>query len=243
VTLQGGGPTVLVATAVSTALFHTLIPDHWLPFVLIGLARRWTAMKTAFWSGLSALIHIAFSIILGLAGIVVGQGTALVVGEAFEKISGLLLVVFGIAYAAYARAKGGHFHIGGQRVHRAVESEPDGVSHGSPGDRPGGDSPDEDLIRSEPRGRGPLYLATIIGLNPCVLVLPLLMKSPQYGTRTVVLTALAYGASTLLMMVGLTVFGVSGGRRIEMPFLHRYGEIVTGLGIAAVGAVFLIIER
>ena len=30
---------VLVSTAALTALLHTLIPDHWLPFLLIGRAR------------------------------------------------------------------------------------------------------------------------------------------------------------------------------------------------------------
>jgi len=36
-------PTLLLATAAATAAFHTLIPDHWLPFVLVGRARRWSA--------------------------------------------------------------------------------------------------------------------------------------------------------------------------------------------------------
>ena len=45
----------LVTVAVATALFHTLIPDHWLPFVLIGNARRWRVGTTIVISGTSAL--------------------------------------------------------------------------------------------------------------------------------------------------------------------------------------------
>jgi hypothetical protein len=237
----GVGPAVLVGAAISTALVHTLIPDHWLPFVLIGLARRWSGAKAAFWSGLSALIHISFSLALGLAGVAVGQGTAHAVGEGFERISGLLLVAFGIAYAFYAHTKGGHFHIGGERVHRLAGSA--GHDHPHEHECPqDAEVADEALIRPAPSGKSPVYLAAIIGLNPCVLVLPLLVKSPQYGARAIFLTSIAYAVSTLLMMVGLVWFAVHSGRRLEMPLLHRHGEMISGLGIALVGAVFLFLE-
>ena len=47
---------LLVGTAISTAVLHTLIPDHWLPFVLIGRARNWSLRHTAILSSLSTLI-------------------------------------------------------------------------------------------------------------------------------------------------------------------------------------------
>ena len=58
---------MLLTTAGATALFHTLIPDHWLPFVLVGKARGWSVGTTALVSGFSALIHVALSVVLGLA--------------------------------------------------------------------------------------------------------------------------------------------------------------------------------
>lgn len=233
----GIAPAVLVGTAVSTALFHTLIPDHWLPFVLIGLGRRWSAAKTSLWSGLSAAMHIVFSIALGLLGVAVGHGASMVVGEGFSRLSGLLLIVFGVAYALYVRRKGGHFHIGGQRIHRTVPHVhgPDHPAHALEG-------VEEDLVHAEERGPGPFTLAAIIGLNPCVLVFPLLMKGAEYGVGTVLATAIAYGAATMAVMVGLTWFGVGSGRLLEMRFLRRYGEVFSGWGIAFVGAVFLILE-
>ena len=36
----------LILTTVITALVHTLIPDHWLPFVLVSRAERWTVRRT-----------------------------------------------------------------------------------------------------------------------------------------------------------------------------------------------------
>lgn len=236
----GVGGAVLAGAALSTALVHTLIPDHWLPFVLIGLARGWSAARAAFWGGLSALIHVLFSLALGLAGVAVGQGTARLIGEGFEKISGLLLVAFGLLYAFYAHVKGGHFHIGGERVHRMTGGA--GSDHAHEHECPtDAEIADAALIRN-PSGRSPVFLAAIIGLNPCVLVLPLLVKAPQYGRAAVTLTSLAYGLSTLAMMVGLVWVAVGTGRRLEMRLLHRHGEMISGLGIALVGAVFLFLE-
>ena len=37
--MPGAIPSLLLLTAAATAAFHTLIPDHWLPFVLVGRAR------------------------------------------------------------------------------------------------------------------------------------------------------------------------------------------------------------
>ena len=242
-TTPGGaetGTAVLAGAAITTALFHTLIPDHWLPFVLIGLARGWSGGRAALWSGLSALIHVAFSLLLGLAGVAVGQGTAHLAGEAFDRISGLLLVAFGSIYAFYAHLKGGHFHIGGERVHRVAggTGHDHAHEHACPQDAEIADA----ALITPPSGKSPFYLAAIVGLNPCVLVLPLLVKAPQYGATAILMTSLAYGLATLGMMAGLVWLAVHGGRRLEMPLLHRHGEMISGLGIALVGAVFLFLE-
>ena len=36
----------LTGAAVATGVLHTLIPGHWLPFVMIGRARGWSAGRT-----------------------------------------------------------------------------------------------------------------------------------------------------------------------------------------------------
>jgi len=52
----------LLTTAMATGLLHTLIPDHWLPFVLIGRAKNWSVRTTLAVSGLAAgTISVRFS--------------------------------------------------------------------------------------------------------------------------------------------------------------------------------------
>ena len=233
---------LLTATAIATAAFHTLIPDHWLPFVLIGRARHWSARTTAAVSGGSALIHTTLSVLLGLIAVRIGREATAAVGETLERVSGALLIVFGLVYAGWAWKKGGHFHPGGSMLHREEEGPGCDGSEG-PGD-PGHlyYHADRRLIEGV-GGRGAVYLAVIVGVNPCVLVLPIVLAAAEHGARVLSLVAAAYSATTIALMVGLSVAGVAGIRRFEPPGAARYMEMTSGLLIAAVGVAFWFLER
>jgi beta-lactamase class D len=229
---------LLLSTAALTAVFHALIPDHWLPFVLIGRARGWNGRTAALVSGTSALIHAALSVALGLAALALSAGAAEAVGETLEETSALGLVLFGLGYAFWAWRNAGHFHPGGGRVHPSA--------HGCSGEE--GDAAehlhfhaDRDLI--DRAGWSAWSLAAIIGLNPCVLVLPLLFASAAEGPRTVTLVALGYAVPTIVLMVGLSVGGVVVTGRIRLPGIARHMELVSGLVVAAVGVAYWIIGR
>jgi ABC-type nickel/cobalt efflux system permease component RcnA len=232
---------MLLGTAGATALLHTLIPDHWLPFVLIGRARRWSGATTALVSGVSAAIHVALSVALGLVTLRIGLGAAELVGESLEHAGAALLILFGTAYAVWAWRKGGHFHPGGRLFHSGeartgCEGE---EGHGNPEHLHY--HADESLIRGRP-GWGALGLAAIVGLNPCVLILPVMLASASKGPGAFWLVAAAYSAPTVALMVGLSVFGVVGGRRIPVPGAARYMEAASGLLIALLGVAFWIFE-
>lgn len=235
-------PSLLLLTAAATAAFHTLIPDHWLPFVLVGRARGWSARTTALVSGFSAGVHTVLSVALGLGALGLGQAAAHAIGERLERASGVLLLLFGAVYALWAWRKGGHFHPGGALLHGADESVhcdghegPDSTEHLHY-------HADDAWIRDD-AGKGALPLALIVGLNPCVLVLPVMVATAEQGAGAVALVTLAYAATTVALMVGLSVAGVVGSRRLPVPPIARHMETASGVLIALVGAVFLLIER
>lgn len=235
-------PTLLPLTAAATALFHTLIPDHWLPFVLIGRARGWSGKTTALVSGFSALVHTLLSIALGLLALRLGQLGARLIGERLERGSGLLLVVFGAAYALWAWRKGGHFHPGGALLHGRNEEERCDGHEGSAGSAHLHYHADDAWIRSDV-GKGAIPLALIVGLNPCVLLLPIMMATAEQGAGAIALVTLAYSVTTIALMVGLSVAGVAGTRRLRVPAVARHMETASGILIALCGAVFLLIDR
>jgi len=228
----------LLSVALSTALLHTLIPDHWLPFVLIGRARGWGVGTTAAVSGLSALIHVALSVTLGLAALAVGLGAAEVVGATLERAGPLLLLGFGGSYALWAWRKGGHFHPGGARLHAGGGSACDG--HEGPGNPEHLHYHADQAWIGERARRDQWWLAVIVGLNPCVLLMPILFATAREGTAAVALVSAAYALPTVALMVGLSTLGVAGARRLTVPLAARYMEAGSGLVVAALGALQLL---
>ena len=239
--MPGSVSSLLLLTAAATAALHTLIPDHWLPFVLVGRARGWSARTTAVVSGFSAVVHTLLSIALGLFALGLGQTAAHAVGERLERASGVLLVVFGVAYSLWAWRKGGHFHPGGALLHARNENEHCDGHEGAVESEHLHYHADDAWIR-EDAGKGAFSLATIVGLNPCVLLLPIMVATAEQGPGAMALVTLAYSVTTIALMVGLSVAGVAGTRRFPVPAVARHMETASGILIAMCGVVFLLIE-
>ncbi|HUF10033.1 MAG TPA: hypothetical protein VMO47_11975 [Rhodothermales bacterium] len=95
--------TVLLISTAAIAFIHALAPDHWIPFVSIGRAQRWSRAKLMSVTLVSGVGHVGSSLGIGALGLFFGfRLTAL---EAFEtqraEFVGLLLIGFGIAYALW----------------------------------------------------------------------------------------------------------------------------------------------
>ena len=51
---------VYLTAASATAGLHALIPDHWLPFVLMGRSRHWSVAKTLALASASGALHVGW---------------------------------------------------------------------------------------------------------------------------------------------------------------------------------------
>ena len=61
---------ILVIAAASIGFVHTLMgPDHYLPFIVIAKARRWSLARTTWITLLCGLGHVGSSVLLGALGI------------------------------------------------------------------------------------------------------------------------------------------------------------------------------
>jgi nickel/cobalt exporter len=218
----------LVFTTIATAVVHTLIPDHWLPFVLVSRSQGWTVRQTLFLTTVSALLHVSVSIALGVVVAVAGQGAEEIVGiaEGLEWLGGAMLVLFGIVYMVWFLLRGGHVHSFGLHPHHgSLEVE----HHGS------GRSPRARRLTG-------FTLALIVGFNPCILVIPIIYGAVQLSELTLTAVILAFSATTVLTMVGSTLLGLRGASRLTSTFLTRYGEALSGGLIALTGVAVMLFE-
>lgn len=215
----------LVATTIITAVVHTLIPDHWLPFVLVSRAERWSVRRTVSVTTASALLHVVVSIVLGLAIVLLGRGAGqavMGVAEGLGDLTGWLLITFGLAYMIWFLLRGGHVHSFGMHPHHAP-NDPDPPEAGR-------------------RTLTGYALAFIVGFNPCILVIPIVYGASRTGRLTLVAVSLAFAMTTILTMVGATLVGHHGTSRLTSPFLTRYGEALSGGIIALTGLALMLIE-
>lgn len=222
----------LLATAIGTAVLHTAIPDHWLPFVLIGRTREWSVWRTARLTALAGIIHLAVSFALALLALSLGKAVGTQLGEGLEHAAGPLLIAFGLVYAVWSWRKGGHFHPGGSLLHKG------GGCDGHEGDLNSEHlhyHADDDLIRNRSRWSG-IWLALLVGLNPCVLIVPVALGAAPYGTGVVVGVFAAYGVASLVLMVGLAAIGTRL-TQLLVPGIARHMEWASGLLIALLGVV------
>jgi nickel/cobalt transporter (NicO) family protein len=211
----------LVATTVATAVVHTLIPDHWLPFVLVARAEAWTIRRTVTLTAASGLLHVTLSIALGLVIVIAGRGAAGAVtglGERLGSLSGWMMLTFGLCYMGWFLMRGGHVHSFGIHPHHHPED------HEPPG-----------RLGVRLKDLSGYTLAFVVGFNPCILLIPLVLGAAQLSALTLVAVSVAFAISTIASMVLVTLAGLHGTSRLTSPFLTRYGEALSGALIALTG--------
>ncbi len=240
---------VLLATTVATAILHTLIPDHWLPFVLVARSEGWPMRRTLALTAGSAALHVVVSLGLGFATQALGRGAeaAVGIGESIEHVAAALLILFGVLYAGWFLLRGGHHHSFGIHPHH----EPgDAHSHGTPhphdltGHPPEGGGAKRSEVNPAHRAglQSGLALAAIVGFNPCVLIVPYIYLAGSMGATALATVALSFALSTVLCMVGVVILGLKGTARLESRFLIRYGEALSGGLIALTGLLVLLLH-
>jgi nickel/cobalt transporter (NicO) family protein len=236
---------LLVATAGFTALFHTLIPDHWLPFVLVARSQGWSLSKTFWTTLLSAVFHVTLSLGLGIVALFLGREFTTAIGERIERFAGFGLLFFGLVYTLFfLTGSGKHQHyFPGHGGHHPLEDY-HGPAEETEG-APAADGPSPRHILSRHLGDHPLSaltLAAVVGLNPCVLAIPLMMATVADGIGSLLAVGASFAVTSILVLVSASLLGYQGMRRLNLDFLNRYGEVVSGLLIAGLGLLIVLLE-
>ncbi len=224
--------TALTITAASLAFIHTVLgPDHYLPFIVMSRARKWTIYKTSWVTLLSGFGHVISSILLGTIGI--GVGIALNKLEFMESVRGdlaaWLFVLFGLGYMSWGiyRAiqnkphKHIHYHTNGStHVHEHIHLEEHDHTHKN--------------------NITPWILFTIFLLGPCEPLIPLLMyPAAQSSSWGVAQVSIVFGLVTMLTMLALVLLASYGLKFVKLGKMERYTHVIAGATILLSGIAIL----
>ena len=92
------------------ALLHTLIPSHWLCFVLVGRAHQWPRRKILGVTAAAGFIHAASTVTLGIVLSLLGQRLMEHHKELLERASAIVLIGLGALYFLSHLLHAGHHH-------------------------------------------------------------------------------------------------------------------------------------
>jgi nickel/cobalt exporter len=216
---------LLTGTAATLGFIHTLIgPDHYLPFIVIARARKWTLSKTLFISLLCGLGHILSSVLIGFIGIALGiaVGHLEKVEATRASLASWLLIGFGLAYALWGLRRAWR-----QKKHEHPHVHLEGEIHTHPHTHEA-----QHLhihLNEEKKNITPWILFLIFVFGPCEPLIPLLMfPAAQHSTLGVILVTAAFGATTILTMLVLIALSSWGLSFVRLGTLERYSHALAG---------------
>jgi nickel/cobalt exporter len=222
----------LIITAASIGFFHTILgPDHYLPFIMMSWARKWSGLKTTLITLLCGLGHIASSVVLGLIGVSAGLAVSkLELVESFRgNIAAWLLIAFGLAYAIWGlrRAYRSKIH-----THRHVHTNEDKHTHTHSHDG------EHIHVHNEKTNTTitPWVLFVIFVFGPCEPLIPILMyPAAQKNVFGLIVVTCVFGSVTLATMLGAVLLSRAGVNFIPLSRLQRFSHAIAGATICLCG--------
>ncbi len=208
---------VLLLGTAGVAILHTLAgPDHYLPFIVIGRARRWSAARTVFWTTLCGLGHVGTSVLLALVGVLLGYGLERVrFIEGFRgNLAAWAMIAFGLVYLVWGLKKAAR--------HESHDHNGGGHARGS------GEVAEFRLT--------PWVLFTIFVFGPCEPMIPLVMYPAAQGSWADVWTVVGtFGALTIGAMLAVVLLALKGLSLLPTRRLDRFNHAVAGGTILLAG--------
>ena len=223
---------ILIITAASIGFFHTIFgPDHYLPFIMMSWARKWSLTKTTVITVLCGLGHIGSSVVLGMIGVALGIAVGKL--EFVESIRGnlaaWLLIGFGLAYTiwgikrAYKNKPHTHSHIHldtSEHSHEHTHQQEHTHVHNS--------KPAVSIT--------PWALFVIFVFGPCEPLIPILMYPAAKNSFVGLLIVTAvFGTITIATMLGIVLLSVAGVSFLPLNKMQRFSHAIGGITICLCG--------
>jgi len=211
---------ILLITAAGTGFVHAIIgPDHYLPFIFIAKARKWSLKKTLFITFYCGLGHLASSVIISFAGIALGYGISQI--ESFDLLRGSLaawvFLLFGLSYmvwgARQAAKNKAHTH---EKRHQ-----------------------DDDHMHEKSK-LTPWVLFIIFVFGPCEILIPQVMiPAAHHNTGGVIAVITLFSIATILTMCAAVAMGYYGFKILPTAKIERYMHVIAGAILFLSGLVMI----
>jgi nickel/cobalt exporter len=224
----------LMLTAGSIGFLHTLLgPDHYVPFIMMSWARKWSTAKTGVITLVCAAGHIGSSVVLGFVGVLLGLAVESLVGveSVRGRIAAWLFIAFGLAYLIWGLRHAYRSHPHRHAHPHTADREHD---HTHPHTHFGEHTHVHDL--QSMKSLTPWILFTVFVFGPCEPLIPILMYPAARGTAFDLAAVTAtFGLVTAATMLATVFLGRAGVNFLPMQKVQRYSHALAGATILLCG--------
>ena len=224
---------ILILSAASIGFFHTLLgPDHYIPFIVLARARKWSLWKSLIITFLCGAGHVGSSILIGLIGILIGSSLTSLVGIETSRgsIAAWMMIAFGLVYFFWGIRKATknkehahlHYHSNGTlHTHKHKHIEEHSHFH------------DKQSFKE----LTPWILFIIFIFGPCEPFIPLLLYPAAKGNLSdVIFVSVTFSLTTILTMISIVALSLYGFRFLPSSLnLERFIHAIAGATIFVCG--------
>lgn len=204
ISLLGGG---FVA-----AFLHAAMPTHWLPFVLVGRAQRWSLMRVMTVAVTAGLAHIASTALVGSLIVAAGLALNAWIGGLLPHLSAALLFIFGAFYLARAS------------VQKPITAT----------------GPEAEVPEPAVSDRAAFWgLVLMMAVTPGEVLLPIYLSSATEGVTALGLLTLSFAAGTVLGMTLLSALASAGYSILRLERWARYEGAILGISLIVIGLLVM----
>ncbi len=203
----------ILAGAFLVSVAHAILPDHWLPLILISRAEKWSQAETLWITALVTIPHLVSTILLGLLMGMIG----LRLSASHEALMGIvapaMFVLIGLIYVYRNYRAEGHHH---------------GADISNLGDRS--------------KRKVVTLMATALFFSPCVSIGSYFFVVGAEGVASMALVSIIYVVVTLGVLLLMVTLGRRGVERIQWHFLEHNENLITGLVLIVIGLFIFLFE-
>jgi len=193
---------------------HAILPDHWLPVILISRAERWSQVETLWFTAIVTIPHIVSTILLGVLVGLIGFTLSSIHEALMEIVAPAMFVLIGFIYIYRNFKSWGHHHHGadisslGNRSKKAVAT----------------------------------FMATALFFSPCVPMGSYFFIVGLRAVDSMVLVSAIYIIVTMGLLLFMVALGRRGIDRIQWHFLEHNENLIAGLVLIVLGLFLFFFE-
>jgi len=200
--------------SLALSVVHFLIPNHWMPIVVMARSERWDQGRSLRIAALAGFSHTASSIIIGVAVGALGLKLTEVSKTAMELVAPVIFLIFGIMYILAGIRDNIRDH-----KHRHIHLE--------------------EATKKQTRAA---VTAIVIAMffSPCMEIDTYFFNASLAGWQGILIVLVTYLLVTVAGIILMVRLGLKGVEAVKLQFLEQYEKHIMGFILILMALTFYV---